>query len=76
VALPAPQVQGFVCGLVGWLQGLAPFILMLSLAASLLLSLATETGTRLTHRLFIPPIVALILINLGAILGALGLSHC
>jgi len=74
-ALPTPQIQTFVCSLVGWLQGLAPIILMLALAAGLFMALVARRGS-LVGDLIAAVIIALILINLGAIMGALGLTHC
>ena len=73
--LPTPQIQGFVCSLVGWLQGFAPIILMLALAAGLFMGLVAKKGS-LVGDLIGAVIIALILINLGAIMGALGLAHC
>jgi uncharacterized membrane protein len=73
--LPTPQIQSFVCQLVGWLQGFAPIILMLALAAGLFMALVAKKGS-LVGDLVGAVIIALILINLGAIMGALGLSHC
>ena len=73
--LPTPQIQGFVCQLVGWLQGIAPIILMLALTAGLFMALVAKKGS-LVGDLVGAVIIALILINLGAIMGALGLAHC
>jgi uncharacterized RDD family membrane protein YckC len=73
--LPVSEVQIFVCKIVGWLQNLAPFILMLALAAGLFMALVARKGS-LVGDLVAAVIVALILINLGSIMGALSLTHC
>jgi len=69
------NVQNFICTLVAWLQGLAPFILMLALVAGLFMALVAKKGS-LVGDLIAAVIIALILINLGPIMGALQLTHC
>lgn len=73
--LPISNIQQFICQIVVWLQNLAPFILMLALAAGLFMALVARKGS-LVGDLIAAVIVALILINLGSIMGALGLTHC
>lgn len=73
--LPTPQIQTFVCSLVGWLQSFAPFVLMLAVAAGLFMGLIARRGSLIAD-LIGSVIVALVLINLGQILSALSLNHC
>lgn len=73
--IPVTQVQTFICSLISWLQGLAPLILMLCLAAGLFMALVARKGS-LVGDLVAAVIIALILINLGQIMGALGMTHC
>jgi predicted lysophospholipase L1 biosynthesis ABC-type transport system permease subunit len=76
--LPTPSVQAFVCQLVGWISAFAPFVLMLVLAALLAYDLAAGSGTRINPYFhgIAAVIITLVIVNLGPILGALGIAHC
>jgi len=74
-SLPTTQITGFICKIVQSLQAMAPFIVMLAIAAGLAMALVARKGS-LVADLIIAMIIALGLINLGAILGAFGISAC
>jgi uncharacterized membrane protein len=79
--LPTPSVQAFVCQLVGWISGFAPFVLMLVLAVLLAYNIMLARGPQ-THDLnpyfhgIAAVIITLVIVNLGPILGVLGVAHC
>jgi hypothetical protein len=76
--LPTPLVQAFVRQLVGWISAFTPFVLMLVLAVRLALDLAAGSGTHInpySHGIA-AVIITLVIVNLGPILGALGVAHC
>ncbi len=73
--LPVQQITDFICKLVSTLQSLAPFVLMLAVAAGLAMALVARKGS-LIGDLIIAVVIALILINIPAILGAFSIHAC
>jgi len=67
----AAPILSLICGTVGQLQALAPLVMALWLAAMLTLAMFLR-GPLLTVGLIVTVVVALIILNLPAMLGALG----
>jgi hypothetical protein len=67
----AEPILSLICGTVGQLQGLAPLVMAVWLAAALTVAMFLR-GPLLTVGLVVTVVVALIIINLPTMLGALG----
>lgn len=67
----AAPILSLICGTVTQLQGLVPAVMALWLAAMLTIAMFLR-GPLLTVGLLVTVVVALIILNLPAMLGALG----